>query len=348
MRAVRRFVAIAAIAAGLGVAAQAQSGRPMTIHDLLVAIRVTDPQLSPDGRSVAFVRTTTDLASGKRNGDIWLVPADGSAAPRALLAGEKAENTPRWSPDGRQLAFISTRDGDPQVYLADAGGANIRQLTAISGGAQPPLVWSPDGSTLAFVSDVYPDCPDDACNKARRDAADKDPVKVRVLTRLLFRHWDEWREGIRHHVFVAPTAARRRRARSHAGRFRFTARAAGGRGDHLHRRQPVARVRVQPRRQRPRGLEHQQRRLARPGRWWDGRQDHAQPRGGRAARVHAQRAVVRRAGAAPARLRVRPVVSGRLRPRHQREAHGVRNAGPVGQRVHPGPRRPDDLLHGAL
>lgn len=182
----------------------AQAGRPMTINDLLVAVRVTDPQVAPDG-SVAFVRTTTDVAAGKRNADIWIASAAGSA--RALIAGDKSENTPRWFPDGRQIAFISSRDGDPQVYVADASGASIRKITNVAGGVQPPLVISPDGASVAFVADVYPDCADDACNRARRAAADADPVKVHVLTRLLFRHWDEWREGIRHHVFVAPTAA---------------------------------------------------------------------------------------------------------------------------------------------
>jgi dipeptidyl aminopeptidase/acylaminoacyl peptidase len=191
----------------------AQSGRPMTIQDLLVAVRISDPQLSPDGRTVAYARATTDLASGRRNSDIWITSTtgDGPAQAKALLAGEKTENTPRWSPDGKTIAFISTRDGDPQVYLADfaatAGATNIRRITNVSGGVQPPLVFSPDGSMVAFVADVYPECQDDACNRARREAADKDPVKVHVLTRLLYRHWDEWREGIRHHVFVAPTAA---------------------------------------------------------------------------------------------------------------------------------------------
>src|SRR6476660_8144048 len=110
----------------------------MTIRDLLLAVRVTDPQLSPDGKTVAFVRTTTDLAAGKRNADIWTVAADGSSAPAALISGEKTENTPRWSPDSRTIAFIATRDGDPQVYVADANGGSIRRITNVSGGAQPP------------------------------------------------------------------------------------------------------------------------------------------------------------------------------------------------------------------
>src|SRR5205807_3339622 len=91
-----RFRAVAWTAALFFVASPAAAARPMTIQDLLTAVRVADPQLSPDGRQVAFVRTTTDLASGKRNSDIWVVPADGSGPSRLLIGGEKSENTPRW------------------------------------------------------------------------------------------------------------------------------------------------------------------------------------------------------------------------------------------------------------
>jgi dipeptidyl aminopeptidase/acylaminoacyl peptidase len=203
------FTVFAICATALAGSLAAQARRAMTIQDLLVAVRMADPQLSPDGRTVAFVRTTTEMPAGRRNADIWVTPTtggEGMSLSKALITGEKGDNTPRWSPDGKTIAFISTRDGDPQVYLADAAnGTNIRKITNVSGGVQPPLVFSADSKMVAFVADVFPDCPDDACNRARREAADKDPVKVHVLTRLLYRHWDEWREGVRHHVFVAPT-----------------------------------------------------------------------------------------------------------------------------------------------
>jgi dipeptidyl aminopeptidase/acylaminoacyl peptidase len=179
-------------AATLLLASPAMAGRPMTIKDLIGAVRVADPQLSPDGRLVAFVRTTTDVTTGARNADIWVVPADGSGAPRLLVGGEKSENTPRWSPDGRHIAFISTRASGGDLFIADADGNNVRQITRLPSGVQPPVVFSPDGSRIAFVSDV----------KVTADT----PVNVHLETRLLYRHWDEWRDNARHHVFVVPAA----------------------------------------------------------------------------------------------------------------------------------------------
>jgi len=206
-----RLVMAAALAVSLFFTPQSPAGpggRPMAIDDLITAVRVTDPQLSPDGSRVMFVRTTTDLKSGDRNADIWTVPADGSGPAKELIAGSKTDNTPRFSPDGRSIAFISTRDGAPQVYVADAKGGNVRRITTLSMGVQPPLVFSSDASRIAVVSDVYPECSDEACNKRRNEEAEKNPVQVHRLTRLLYRHWDEWRENIRHHILVAQVDGR--------------------------------------------------------------------------------------------------------------------------------------------
>jgi dipeptidyl aminopeptidase/acylaminoacyl peptidase len=179
--------------AWLAAVTPAAAARPMSIADLIGAVRVSDPQLSPDARTVVFVRTTTDVATGKRNADLWSVPADGSSPPKAFIEGDKTENTPRWSPDGKHIVFISNRDSsEMQLYVADADGKNIHQLTKINGGVQPPVVFSPDSTLLAFVSDV-------------KQGAET-PANVHLLTRLLYRHWDEWRENVRHHVFVQPVS----------------------------------------------------------------------------------------------------------------------------------------------
>jgi dipeptidyl aminopeptidase/acylaminoacyl peptidase len=173
----------------------------MALEDLLTAVRISDPQRSPDGQRVLFVRTTTDLSSGKRNADIWTVPADRSAPPRPFVEGPKSDDSPRFLSNDR-VVFISARDGAPQLYVADGDGRNVRAITTLAAGVQPPLVVSADGRMVAFVSDAYPRCADEACNAPMRDSAEKDPVKVHTLTRLPYRHWNEWWETVRHHVFV--------------------------------------------------------------------------------------------------------------------------------------------------
>src|SRR2546422_7172800 len=110
----------------------AQTKRPMALNDLITAVRVGDPQLSPDGRRVLYARTTTDGQSGKRNADIWSVPADGAGPASEFIGGDKTENTPRFSTDGKRIVFISTRDGAAQVYVSDAGGPGIKQVSRLS------------------------------------------------------------------------------------------------------------------------------------------------------------------------------------------------------------------------
>jgi len=206
MQSIGACVLAAAILLPSGARAQAnQTRRAMTLDDLLTAVRVGDPQLSPDGKRVLFTRTTTAMPAGARNADIWLVAADGATPSRPFIVSPKSDNSPRFLPNG-SVAFISSRGGAPQVYVADAGGKNPRAITKLSGGVQPPFIVSPDGKQVAFVSDVYPSCADEACNQRTRDAAEKDPVKVHTLSRLPYRHWDEWWETVRHHVFVADVA----------------------------------------------------------------------------------------------------------------------------------------------
>jgi dipeptidyl aminopeptidase/acylaminoacyl peptidase len=193
-------LAVTALAAFCAVAASAQSEkRPMTFDDLVAMHRVSDPQMSPDGRYVAYTMATPDREANRVAPNIWIVPTAGGE-PRQLTRGG-SDQRPRWSPDGTKIAFLSARDGAQQVYWISLAGGEATRLTSLSGGADNEL-WSPDGKTIAFVSSVYPDCAEDECNVKRDGEKQKSKMKARVYTRLLFRHWTAWWDGKRSHLFA--------------------------------------------------------------------------------------------------------------------------------------------------
>ncbi len=191
----------------------AQRKRPMTVDDLFKFKRLSDPQISPDGRFVAYVVGTADLAGNKTSSSIWLAPTDGGE-PRPLTNTTKKDRSPRWSPDGKQVLFESSRSGDGQLWIIDVAGGEARQVTNLSTEASSPT-WSPDGKSIAFVSAVYPDFSDkpfkesNEANKKKKEEIEKSPVKAKVFTRLFYRHWDSWVEDKRQHLFViaAPTSS---------------------------------------------------------------------------------------------------------------------------------------------
>jgi len=174
--------------------------RRLTIDELLKVRRVGDPQISPKGDLVAFTITDVDQAANKSTTQIYLVPLGGGET-RQLTNDEHSSASPRWSPDGEKLAFVSARDGDDEIWTIDVSSGALKKITTISTGAGDP-VWSPDGKWLAFVSDIYPECHDDACNKRRAEEVAQNKVKAHVADRLLYRHWKSWKNGMRSHVFV--------------------------------------------------------------------------------------------------------------------------------------------------
>jgi dipeptidyl aminopeptidase/acylaminoacyl peptidase len=180
--------------------------RPMTVEDLFRFRRVADPQVSPDGKWVAYTLTTVDLAANKTQTNIWLAATAGGP-PRALTTSPKHDRHPRWSPDCRHILFDSDRSGESQLWVIDMSGGEARQLTTIASEAGNGL-WSPDGKWIAFVSAVYPEyssqpyAQSNTLNKKRKEEAEKNPVKARVFTKLFFRHWADWVEDKRQHLFV--------------------------------------------------------------------------------------------------------------------------------------------------
>jgi dipeptidyl aminopeptidase/acylaminoacyl peptidase len=182
-----------------------EAKRAMTVDDLFGMGRVSDPQVSPDGKWIAYTVTNYSMETNKSNSDLWLVSIDGQTV-KQLTTSEKGDSQSRWKPDGSQLAFISSRNGTPQIFLINLKGGEANPLTNISTGASVPL-WSPDGKFLVFVSEVYPDLKTDAENAARDKELEKSPVKARLVDNLLYRHWNAWREGKRQHIFIVDAAS---------------------------------------------------------------------------------------------------------------------------------------------
>ncbi len=200
----KRFFAVSVISLLACASVALAQERRFTIDDLLKVRRVSDPQLSPKGDQVAFTITDVDKTANKSTTQIYVVPLGGGEM-RQLTNDEHSSSSPRWSPDGEKLAFISARDGESQIWTIDVSNGALKKITSISTGAGDP-VWSPDGKWLAFASDVYPECKDDACNKRRGEEVAQSKVKAHVAERLLYRQWKSWKDGMRSHVFVVSSA----------------------------------------------------------------------------------------------------------------------------------------------
>ena len=200
MRGLVRFVGLGAIFVACCAAAWAQGEKlRITIDDLLAMHRVSDPQMSPDGRYIAYSVATPDREANRNATDIWIVATDGGEPKQLTQNG--GDTRPRWSPDGKQLAYLSVRDGVQQVYVLTLADGQSRRVTSLSSGADNEL-WASDGKNIAFVSRVYPNCADDACNAARDDAQSRSKVKAHIYDHLLYRHWTDWWDGKRSHPFV--------------------------------------------------------------------------------------------------------------------------------------------------
>lgn len=176
------------------VAAFGQS--EFTVNDLINVKRVGSPAVSPDGKKIVYTVGIVDKSTNKTNTQIFVMSADGSDQ-KQITNGPASSSGPVWSPNGKRIAFVT----GGQIWTMKANGDDKDQVTKISTGANAP-VWSPNGKWIAFSSDVYPECATDECNRTEDEKAENSKVKAHVSTRLLYRHWVEWRDRKRTHVFV--------------------------------------------------------------------------------------------------------------------------------------------------
>jgi dipeptidyl aminopeptidase/acylaminoacyl peptidase len=194
-------VALSALVAGVALAA------PFTPDDLVRLKRVSDPQVSPDGRQVAFVLRETDMAQNRGRTHLWLLDLGTvAAAPRQLTRHDAGESSPRWAPDGSALYFLSARSGSTQVWRLALGGGEAAQVTdyPVEVGT---LRVSPAGDRIAVTMAVFPDCADLACTADRLESRKERQETGLIHDQLLVRHWDTWEDGTLSTLFTAPLGA---------------------------------------------------------------------------------------------------------------------------------------------
>jgi len=183
--------------------------RRMTPEDLLLLELAGDPQLSPDGRRLAFTVSSSNQKTNETRDQIFMVEAAAGGQPAPFTGGKKSDRSPRWSPDGTRLAFLSDRSGKPQIWLIEAFGGEARQLTRFRDGVMSPPVWSPDGTRIAFTGEVGPEgVPLEGDDEDESDLYKKYTKGVRRITRIHYKlDGVGFLEPDRHeHIFVITVA----------------------------------------------------------------------------------------------------------------------------------------------
>jgi dipeptidyl aminopeptidase/acylaminoacyl peptidase len=215
------------------VVAQTPAKRPMTFADMMQMRRLGDTEVSPEGKWLLYSVTDVDLAKNTRTPKLWIQPVAGGE-PKQVEGTQPGDGGARFSHDGKQLLFLSSRNGSQQIWLADfdstTGAAsnirsaaintrnpttNVRSQTnnvgspTINVPEADNALWAPDGQSIVFTAAVYPDCPaivpgsfaGEKCNADRDAAQAANPVKARIFDHLLYKHWNAFTGDKRSHLF---------------------------------------------------------------------------------------------------------------------------------------------------
>jgi dipeptidyl aminopeptidase/acylaminoacyl peptidase len=177
-----------------------ESKSPLMPKDLYQMNKLADPQVSPDGKWIAYVVSVPNLEEDKYVGNIWLVPINGGTPRQLTSIG--SNHSPRWFPDGQKLSFISYREGAGNLFEINVTGGEAMKLTDSETGLWSPIM-SKDGKTILCASRVLPKGKKDIENWTKEELPKSE---ARTINRLLFRQWDRWLGDERNHIFLVNTA----------------------------------------------------------------------------------------------------------------------------------------------
>ena len=168
---------------------------PFNVEDLVRMQRVSEPALSPDGRTVVYTVRETDLAANRGRTDLWALDlATKGAQPRRLTTHPENDSSAEWTLDGREIYFLSTRSGSSQVWRLPANGGEAIRVTNLPLDVGSFRVASHAGR-LAVTLEVFADCDDLACTVDRLDQNKNAKDSGEVFDRMFVRHWDTWSDG---------------------------------------------------------------------------------------------------------------------------------------------------------
>ncbi len=164
--------------------ASSAAGTRLTVEDVFNMETAADPQISPDGKCVVYVRNFSDIMADKRRSNLWIINFDGTDH-RPLTTGNYSDTSPRWSPDGSQIAYISDRDGAPQIYRLWLDSRQTAKVTSLT---QPPagIAWSPDSRWISFTALVL-DAPAQIVALPTSPEGAKWAEPAKVIDRLVYR-----------------------------------------------------------------------------------------------------------------------------------------------------------------
>ncbi len=202
MRIIFSFLLVLQLAGSLNAATPEQT-HPFSIHDMLTMDRISDPQVSPDGKQIVFVLRKTDLQADKGRTDLWLVDTDGKNL-KQLTTDPASDFDPRWAGDSKTILFISTRSDSAQLWRIQTDGGEARQLTKLPLDIGN-LIVSSKGEYAAFTMEVFPGLTPTQ-TKEKLDEIESAKATGRIYDRIFVRHWDTWKDGRRSHLFAMPVS----------------------------------------------------------------------------------------------------------------------------------------------